>query len=373
VVGSGLGRVCQRVRIAAARLNFWSIRSPLQGKQQPFGLRPIYELKALPRRQLRRELVEVVPTHTGVRDFSNLVLEWRRDQTNQFAVEGGNEDLRTLVTRALLRRRHSDPPLRYFNWGAPDDLEDLFRGLTWELMVEGSTHLVVFWCDSKDLAPPAKLPQFLITHPPNLRRRRAKLGGYTVEVLKSWPGGEVEEMTVVDEDIFEFRWPLPGIAKGGVSPVDRVVELHLRSSELMDLSVAVMRSHAETGDRSLRTERARWVRLSEITEEMGRVNLAIQAELFQFAYSQPMTRFFDVYQVLKLHHRHAVVREYLLDRFNRFVERFSAIAQPGAEPCRLSLVGYPAAGEIQAALQRFAAREIDAEEAVRTCTPQKLE
>ena len=242
MIGSGLRRMRQTVAIAAARLNCWSIRSPLQEKPQAVGVRPVYELRALPRSELRRELVSVVPTCTGVESFSNLVLEWRRDQTNQFAVEGGNEHLRTLVTRALLRRRHSDPPLRYFNWGALDDLEDLFRGLASELMVEGVTALVVFWTDSGDLAPPAKLPQFLITHPSNLRRLRGRPGGYTVEVLKSWPRGEVEEMVVAEEDIVEFRWPLAGIAKVGVSPVDRVVESHLRFDELMELTLAATRS-----------------------------------------------------------------------------------------------------------------------------------
>lgn len=310
----------------------------------------------------------VVPTHTGIQNFANSLLEWRRDQREQFTVVGGDPELRALVERAFLNRRHGDPPLRAFA-GSLDDLDDLFRAIVWELMIDGRTCLIAMWHDIDDLPPPAKLPGFRIVKPADLRRSR---GNAFVARLPKWsPDGEVEEITTGEADVLEVRWPLPGVRPGGLSPVDRVVAHHLRWNELMDASLAVSRAHVETEDRALRTERARWVSLAQITDELREVDLKIKAELYELVSDHPMTKFFDGYQVLKFLHRQAVVREYLVDRFNHFVQRFSSIARPGVEPARLALVDYPSATDIEQAMQRYTARELTAEEAIKTSKPRK--
>lgn len=360
----------QRVARAIHRIDFWSIRSPVAREQAAPGLRSSHELRWLPRDEVRSEIALVVPTHTSVHNFSNSLLEWRRNQSEQFRVEGGNAHLPALVDRAFLHRRHDDPSLRAFA-GSLDDLDDLFRAVVWHLMVDGKTYLIALWHDAKDLLPPAKLPGFRIVEPSALKRRRANGRAYVARLRKWWPGAETEDITVDEADVVEFHWPLPGVRSGGISPVDRVVRHHLRWYELMDALLAATRSQVEMEDKSLRTERARWKPVSQINNEFSEIRLKIAAELFDVVSDQPMTRFFDAYQVLKFYHRQAIVREYLLSRFNHFVERFSAIAQPGAEPARLALIDYPAAAEIERVMERYATREIAAKEAIEASRPKK--
>lgn len=310
----------------------------------------------------------VVPTHTGIQNFANSLLEWRRDQREQFKVVGGDPQLHPLVERAFLNRRHGDPPLRAFA-GSLDDLDDLFRAIVWELMIDGRTCLIARWHNVDDLPPPAKLPIFRIVQPAALRHRRGKV--IAARLPKGWPSGEVEESTIDDGDVLEMRWPLPGVRPGGISPVDRAVAHHLRWNELMDASLAVSRAQVETEDRSLRAERARWMSLAQITDELKEVNLKIQAELYELVSDRPMTKFFDAYQVLNLLHRKAVVREYLVGRFNHFVQRFSSIARADLQAARLELVDYPSAAAVEQAIQAYTAQEITAEEAIQMSKPKK--
>ena len=168
-----LETIRRKLAKAIDRIDFWSIRSPLARGTTVPGLRSSHELPWLPRDKVRDEIAYVVPTHTGVRDFSNSIMEWRRDQTEQFHVQGGNARIRELVGRAFLDRRRDDPPLRVFA-GSLGDLDDLFRALTWHLMVDGRTYLIAFWHTGQDLRRPAKLPSFRIVDPVDVDRRRGR-------------------------------------------------------------------------------------------------------------------------------------------------------------------------------------------------------
>ncbi len=337
-----------------SRIDFWSLRDTNQR-----DLLSPWRQPGLTRERRREEVAMVVPTHTRVRDFTNMLFLYLRESAANFSVDSSSEPLRELVVRAFLERRWNDPPIGIFEI---NDLESILRHVAWQLMVHGEAALAAFWDSPKHRE---RLPQFRFVSPSSLKvvKRQGQFDGYEISLPTSFPPQSFETIHLAAEDVVFFDWPLPSKAKRGVSPVDRVVDDFSEMWRLQEANLAIMRSWAYPEERSFRAERARWQNMGTILNRIGELDVAISSELYDPVANRPMTRYFDVYQLLKYRESLAIIREYLLDRFNIFVGHFSQLAG-FTEGASLRLIGYPSAEEIRATLEKFTRREISADDAV---------
>jgi hypothetical protein len=346
---------------ALERLDFWSLRDPnerlfVSGRKRP----------GLTRRQLCEETAQVVPAYALVRDFINSLFRFRIDSRANFSVEGGSKEVRQLAACVFLNRPYNSPPIGIFEIRS---LEEVLRGVAWQLMVYGRTSLLAFWNEPKGWKHAKGLPQFRIVPPSAIRRVPPQQGldGYQVFISRYLPPQDPEEIRVDAGDVLFFEWPLPPKRNKGISPVDRVVDAYSAMGKTEEAVLAIMRAHAYREDISFRAERARWKNLGKVNDELRNLRIDITAELYGFVSNQPMTKYFDAYQVLKYRERLATVREYLTNQFNIFVNRFSELA--GYErSCRLNLIDYPTPEKIRETMEKLTAKQISVEQAISLTT-----
>jgi len=236
-------------------------------------------------------------------------------------------------------------------------------------MVYGSTSLVACWNNPKGWRHAKDLPQFRMVPPSALRRVPPQHGldGYQLTISRYFPPRDFEEIWVDTRDVLFFEWLLPPKRNKGISPVDRVVDAYSRMGRMHEAALAIMGSYAYPDDISFRAERARWKNLSKVNDELKKLRIDITAELYGFVGNEPVTKYSDGYQVLKYRERLAIVREYLINQFNIFVNRFSELTGY-ARSCRLNLIDYPTPEKIRETIEKFTAREISVEQAISLTT-----
>ena len=360
-------RIATAIRRFIEKIDFWSLRRTDGG-----SLVSRWQQVGLTRPELREAVTEVVPIHTHVRDFTYRLIPFAK-LSQWLTIEGGPEPLQDLVAWIFLDR----PPRRARIFPSmSNSIDDLLRGIAWQLMVHGNAALVTTWNQPEKWVAGEGSPQFrsIDSSLVSIAEPGSSNSEIYVSIPRGYFGGGFETIEVTNNEIVFLEWPLESRtgSNSGVSPVDRAVDSFRKSQSVMEAQLLVLESHASQEKKEFRYQRARWQDPTSLLERSKELDLICAAELYSTELNRMRTQYFDVYQFLKLQERLAIVREYLVGRLNVVVARFCWKAGY-REIAQLRILGYPSSASIQGVIQQFTNKTITAEDAVsKVSHPDKL-